>query len=403
MKFNNEGSYIISGDDGGVIKYWNSGLSCDNEMRSDGEAITGPASTRDNAVLSIAVAPGDRKFVSSTVDGTVRVWDFVSRRVDSTLRGHSGDVMSVSWHPSLALIASGGKDATVRLWDAASARELRVLSHHTKDVSSVAFSPINANWLLTGGRDNTVRLSDLRNLKTPVESWAVEHKGVTTLSWHPFVERSFVVGSNDGAIHWMLQGKPYAHATVPHAHDGSIWGLAFSPSAGALVSISQDQTAKFWVRARPGDMAAQNAYQGNTSKGYAENGNLLSLPGSVTAGVPCVQAPAPVVEDGADGVTSTMGVRHLGGGRRPPSSDYICHACRQPGHWRDECTSAGAGGGAGAGGAGAHGAQRGPPPASYVCRKCNQPGHYIQECPRDAGRRGQNGGGVGGGGGGGGG
>ncbi|EOD25297.1 hypothetical protein EMIHUDRAFT_237941, partial [Emiliania huxleyi CCMP1516] len=78
-----------------------------------------------------------------------------------------------------------------------------------------------------------------------------------------------------------------------------------------------------------------------------------------------------------------------------PPTGYLCHNCRQPGHWigdcplprqskrpRDDemCSSPG------------HfiadcplaprerAAERPPPPAGYVCRKCNQSGHWVELC-----------------------
>jgi polyadenylation factor subunit 2 len=420
MRFNHAGSYIVSGDEGGCIKYLTSALSPEHEMRADGAAAAAGAGAGAEApagVLGLAFAPGDRKFAASSADGAVRVWDFFGRRVDAALRAHSGEVRALAWHGAHALIASGGKDATVRLWDAAAARELRALSCHTTAVSAVAFCPHNAHWLLSGSRDNTVRLHDLRALRAPLESWAVERKGVTALAWHPAAERLFCAGSYDGSLAWFSPGKPYALAEVPHAHDGAIWDFAFEPGATAMVTASNDQTAKVWVRPRPGDTAQQYAYQGHALRGYADNLNVLALPGAVLPGVPAVQAPfvppepreEDAGEDDAGGGGGGGGARAGGGAaaaqhahasstqqpfapgtRRPPPASYVCHICKVHGHWREECPSAPQLGPAGT-------RVRGPPPPNYICRKCQQPGHWIEECPTTAGK----GGGAGGGGGGG--
>lgn len=72
----------------------------------------------------------------------------------------------------------------------------------------------------------------------------------------------------------------------------------------------------------------------------------------------------------------------------PPPEKYVCHKCKVPGHWIDDCpqhksarmpgaTSAGTGGGGGGGSGGGGGG----PPESYVCHKCKVAGHWIQDCP----------------------
>ena len=93
--------------------------------------------------------------------------------------------------------------------------------------------------------------------------------------------------------------------------------------------------------------------------------------------------------------------------RKVPPTGYLCHNCRQPGHWIGDCplprqskrprddasadaASAGAGAvdGGGRGGGGGGGAKRpkgkkkqSGPPDGYVCRMCSSPGHFIADCP----------------------
>eukprot|EP00052_Salpingoeca_macrocollata_P027526 m.261725 g.261725 ORF g.261725 m.261725 type:complete len:698 (-) comp22752_c0_seq2:32-2125(-) len=78
--------------------------------------------------------------------------------------------------------------------------------------------------------------------------------------------------------------------------------------------------------------------------------------------------------------------RKQGGDGGPPPAHYVCHKCKQPGHWIQDCPeladerAAKASFAAATGGTSGGGTAGGPPPG-YVCRKCNVPGHFVQDCP----------------------
>lgn len=75
------------------------------------------------------------------------------------LRGHVGNVRSISFSPDGTLIASGSDDKTVKIWDAATGTILRSLRGHSSSVTSVFFSP-DGKTLISSGKDKTVRVWD---------------------------------------------------------------------------------------------------------------------------------------------------------------------------------------------------------------------------------------------------
>jgi serine/threonine protein kinase/WD40 repeat protein len=75
------------------------------------------------------------------------------------LRGHVGNVRSVSFSPDGKLIASGSDDKTVKIWDAATGTIQRSLRGHANGVTSVFFSP-DSKFVISSGKDKTVRIWD---------------------------------------------------------------------------------------------------------------------------------------------------------------------------------------------------------------------------------------------------
>ncbi len=57
----------------------------------------------------------------------------------------------------------------------------------------------NGNWLLTGSRDQLVKVYDIRAMRE-LCSLKGHHKEVTSLAWHPLYESVFASGGMDGTL-----------------------------------------------------------------------------------------------------------------------------------------------------------------------------------------------------------
>jgi len=66
-------------------------------------------------VNTLAFSPEGRFLVSSSRDGTVKLWDTATGVVRQSLEGHRGGVSTLAFSPDSQLLASGSKDGTVKL------------------------------------------------------------------------------------------------------------------------------------------------------------------------------------------------------------------------------------------------------------------------------------------------
>ena len=99
-----------------------------------------------HAVRSVAFSPDGRYLATGDDDGSVRIWDLISRQVIEKREGHAGAVAVLAFSLDGYSLASGGWDGIVRVWrlDGKPQAELRA-----EDVRSIAFD-LSGRWLLTG-------------------------------------------------------------------------------------------------------------------------------------------------------------------------------------------------------------------------------------------------------------
>jgi guanine nucleotide-binding protein G(I)/G(S)/G(T) subunit beta-1 len=112
-------------------------------------------------VMSLALSPDKRFFVSGACDAKVKVWDISSGKCQQTFSGHESDINSVAYFPNGNFVGTGSDDATCRLFSINSCREMT--NYHDEEVlcgiTSVAFS-LSGRYLFAGYDDCRVRVWD---------------------------------------------------------------------------------------------------------------------------------------------------------------------------------------------------------------------------------------------------
>lgn len=94
--------------------------------------------------------------------GSIELWD-TSREVSlSTLKGHAGNVNSVSFTADGNHLLSGSADFTMRLWDVDSGETEAIITGHTASVSSIAtcnsgYGTVGPTMVVSASEDCTLR------------------------------------------------------------------------------------------------------------------------------------------------------------------------------------------------------------------------------------------------------
>jgi WD40 repeat protein len=106
------------------------------------------------ALHDIAWAPNEDRLVSTSGDGTARVWSVPDNKQIAQV--FAGEAFAVGWSPNGRFIATGSRDGTVRIWEAATMALMQEL-RHTESIQALDWSP-DSEQLLTGSEAGTVSL-----------------------------------------------------------------------------------------------------------------------------------------------------------------------------------------------------------------------------------------------------
>ncbi|KAG8688979.1 hypothetical protein FRC11_004386 [Ceratobasidium sp. 423] len=231
------GNMIASGSSDSTIRLWDP---------NTGQQVGAPIDCRARIFHSIAFSP-DANLIASDQDngGHIRLWSVSDRTaISRPFRGHSDQVLSVSFSPDGTRLVSGSRDWTVRIWDVQRAKTvIGPLEQHTFGVSSVSYSP-DGSQIASASYDHTIRLWDARTgaeIGDPLQDHADE---VYSISFSPN-GRYISSGGYDGKVCvWDVRAR--RQANEPFLQHSFVRSVAFSPCGTRIASSSDDQNVWIW-------------------------------------------------------------------------------------------------------------------------------------------------------------
>lgn len=150
-------------------------------------------------VWSLAFTPDSHRLAMGSDEGSVKLWNVVTRKLDSTIHVHKGPVWGASISSDGKLLATGHDDGSVHVFDLASEKEVATIKTESP-LRSLEFAP-SGHTLATGARTGEVAV------------------------WN----------ADSGEKIVAMEG-----------HQGSVADLVFSADGAALGTASSDKTARIW-------------------------------------------------------------------------------------------------------------------------------------------------------------
>ncbi|MCS7265462.1 MAG: WD40 repeat domain-containing serine/threonine-protein kinase [Armatimonadetes bacterium] len=194
-------------------------------------------------VTWVLFTPDSKKLISSSHDGTIRVWDLRNLRSEKVLTGHPKSVRMITML-SPTKLASAGWEGTVRIWNWQTGKLLQVMEAQIGQLNAVAASS-DQRWLVAGGEKG------LCVWKAVKKKWIGKRypmANVKIVAFNPD-DRTLAIGDAQGRI-WIwdvVKGwrRPFDGVPV-HAHKGAVTALAFNSEGSILLAGGEDANLTVW-------------------------------------------------------------------------------------------------------------------------------------------------------------
>ena len=206
-----------------------------------GRGHTAPVGT---AVFS----PDSRTILTSSSDGTARLWNPDNGKVISVLNAHKSTAGNAVFSADGRRIVTAGGDRLARVWDVESGTEIAVLKGHEGIVWTASFS-LDGTQVVTAALDHTVRLWNAQsgdeigrlksgNVQIRSASFSPDGRWIVTAHGQP------VDSSDNTARVW--DAASGTEVGVLRGHTDMVSSASFSPDGRRIVTSSYDRTARVW-------------------------------------------------------------------------------------------------------------------------------------------------------------
>ena len=227
-------------------------------------------------VTSLDFSPDSSYLLSSSADGSVRLWSTETKTNVVCYRGHNFPVWKAKFAPLGYYFASASHDRTARLWVTSNINAMRIFAGHGSDVNSVAFHP-NYYYLFTGSSDKTMRLWEVQTGDC-VRIFTGHTSAIYDCQVCPDGKFAVSAGEDMAVNIWDLAaGK---RCGILKGHTGPIWSLDVSGDGNILASGSSDNSVRLWdLRALSDTDATSTTSSGSSA---AASSSATAVPGAAT-------------------------------------------------------------------------------------------------------------------------
>jgi WD40 repeat protein len=211
-------------------------------------------STHRAPILSIDVQPLMERFVTSSMDSTIRVWSFEGIHDPEAkdlklaeLTQHCGPVNCVRWNPNTRTFASGSDDKFVIIWELKECglsdnieewKACLTMAGHNSDVKDLSWNK-TGKYLASASVDNTIIVWNVEGRQHyPFKTLAGHESFVTSVTFDPYDKYLVSLGEDKRLIVWSTvdwQVKKTLTPPLSHSTTQVLKRICITPDARNLI------------------------------------------------------------------------------------------------------------------------------------------------------------------------
>ncbi|MBI4659955.1 MAG: protein kinase [Verrucomicrobia bacterium] len=209
-------------------------------------SLTHPVSGTNRAVVFATFAPDSRSVITTSDDGTARIWETDTGRELIPPLKHQGAILYAAFSHDGRRIVTASADWTAQVWDARTGQAIGQPLKHQGIVRYAEFSR-DGRAVVTASYDMTAQVWEVGTgvkLGPPLLHWNADNSPVFSARFSPDSQRIVTAGYDSTAQVW--DARTGKKVTPPLQHRDQVWYAEFSPDGKLVLTASGDHTAQLW-------------------------------------------------------------------------------------------------------------------------------------------------------------
>ena len=198
-------------------------------------------------ITAFDVSHNGKYIATGSVDFTVKIWDYRTKKELKVLRGHKGSVNAVCFSPNDSLVASAGNDTKIKIWNIRTGECVRTMdSMFSSFVNDLCFS--SDGKFIAGCSNNEIGVYDLYR-KRIVESFWTGTKGNKIRFFPGTYNLAFASADSEFSVYSFKDTFSYVQPVSFHYKHGAINDFFISGNGKYIFSAVNTPITNIRMRA----------------------------------------------------------------------------------------------------------------------------------------------------------